>query len=376
MFISSTQLFATAALAALAPLSAAVPCAGSYPAEARPKSNDYRPWSTPVKGYATPSPPHFVVYSDEWVSGGQFPPTPAQISGFTVFALSFWLSSGPADNAETWVQLDNSTRSSIKSSYEQAGIKLIVSAFGSTETPASSNNDPTQTAQNLANFVKQYDLDGVDVDFEDFDAMSAGTGVQWLTTFTQALRKQLPQGQYLLTHAPVAPWFSPGMYTDNAYIQVDDNVGNLIDWYNVQFYNQGSSEYTTCNGLLYESSQTWPNSSVFQLAYTGVEMDKIVIGKPATSGDASNGYMNTTYLAQCVADAKQDGWNAGVMVWEFPDAAASWIQSVRAKSWPVSSFKKQTQQPMPAPVRGSGSQVILQGFWERVRFWSMELIQL
>jgi hypothetical protein len=36
----------------------------------------------------------------------------------------------------------------------------------------------------------------------------------------------------------------------------------------------------------------------------------VVIGKPATKGDASNGYMNTTLLAQCVDTAYQQGWGA------------------------------------------------------------------
>ncbi|KAE9394712.1 hypothetical protein BT96DRAFT_978359 [Gymnopus androsaceus JB14] len=32
---------------------------------------------------------------------------------------------------------------------------------------------------------------------------------------------------------------------------------------------------------------------------------------------------------------RDSGWNAGVMVWEFPDASWSWIQAVRASSFPV-----------------------------------------
>lgn len=42
-----------------------------------------------------------------------------------------------------------------------------------------------------------------DVDYEDEPAMNKANGAaeQWLVTFTQALRSQLPQGQYILTHA-------------------------------------------------------------------------------------------------------------------------------------------------------------------------------
>ena len=40
------------------------------------------------------------------------------------------------------------------------------------------------------------------------------------------------------------------------------------------------------------------------------------IGKPATSGDASNGFIAPATLATCVSQAKAKGWDAGVMVWE------------------------------------------------------------
>lgn len=81
-------------------------------------------------------------------------------------ALSFWLLSGPADQVEEWVLISNATRASIKSSYNAAGISLIVSAFGSTDTPTTSGYDPTTVANELAAFVLEYDLDGVDIDYE------------------------------------------------------------------------------------------------------------------------------------------------------------------------------------------------------------------
>jgi len=46
-------------------------------------------------------------------------------------------------------------------------------------------------------------------------------------------------GEYILTHGPVAPWFSPGgKFPGGAYLTIDKTVGDLIDWYNVQFYNR------------------------------------------------------------------------------------------------------------------------------------------
>jgi len=285
----------------------------------------------------TPAAPHFVVYSDAWVSGEDGPPPVSQINGYNVMALSFLLTNGAFDKAAEWASLSSSQRSTIKQQYENAGIKLIVSLFGSTDTPTTNGADPVATANTMAAWVKKYDLDGVDVDYEDLNAMNQqnGEAEQWLTTFTQQLRTQLPQGQYILTHAPLAPWFSPGAYASGAYLTVNQNVGNLIDWYNVQFYNQGSTEYTTCTGLLTKSSEVWPKTSLFEIAASGVPQNKLLIGKPATNSDASNGYIPPSTLASCVQQAKNKGWNGGVMVWEFPDASAPWIATVRSESWPV-----------------------------------------
>ena len=59
-----------------------------------------------------------------------------------------------------------SQRSTIKSQYNAAGISLIVSLFGSTDAPTSSGADPVATANTMAAWVKQFGLDGVDVDYE------------------------------------------------------------------------------------------------------------------------------------------------------------------------------------------------------------------
>ncbi|KAG5654369.1 hypothetical protein H0H81_003827 [Sphagnurus paluster] len=277
--------------------------------------------------------PHFVVYSDSWAGG--LPPTVAEIEGFNVVALSFLLAQGACDQALGWTQLSTAQRASIKSQYAAAGIKLIVSAFGSTDTPTTSGADPIAMADTMASWVLQYDLDGIDVDYEDFGAINAGDGKAeaWLASFTTQLRTHLPQGQYIITHAPVAPWFSP-VYPAGAYRKVHETVGDQIDWYNIQFYNQ--NEYTTCDNLLTASSTTWPESSVFQINSSGgVPLHKLVIGKPASTSGANNGYMSHTLLASCIQEAQAKGWNAGVMAWEFPDASSSWIQSVRSSAFPL-----------------------------------------
>lgn len=81
-------------------------------------------------------------------------------------ALSFLLASGAADEAAVWEQMDSSSRTQLKQKYADAGIKIIVSAFGSTETPTTSGTDAKTCASQMASWVKQYGLDGIDVDWE------------------------------------------------------------------------------------------------------------------------------------------------------------------------------------------------------------------
>lgn len=146
-------------------------------------------------------------------------------------ALSFLTSRGALDNAGSWASLSEGDRASVKAQYAAAGIKLIVSAFGSTETPTSSGTDPAGAATTMANWVKQYNLDGIDVDYEvktscslpcrcfaddvtrtsrrcgqvrrsfsdeGIEPLTLGTGTAeaWLATFTQTLRTILPQGKW------------------------------------------------------------------------------------------------------------------------------------------------------------------------------------
>ncbi|VDB91374.1 unnamed protein product [Peniophora sp. CBMAI 1063] len=286
---------------------------------------------------AAPAAPHWVVYTDRWISGETGPPDVSLLDGFNTYILSFWLTSGPADQAVEWASLTADQRSSIKSSYAAAGIKMMVSAFGATDAPTTNGADAVATADSLAAWVVEYGLDGVDVDYEDFTAFNGGTtaAVDWLVAFTTELRAKLPASDYIITHAPVAPWFEKG-YSGGGYLAVDSAVGSLIDWYNIQFYNQGATQYTDCTGLLTTSGGQYPGSSVFEISANGVSLDKLVIGKPAVAADAtSGGYIDPSTLATCVSQAKAQGWNAGVMSWEYPDGDAAWIKTVRGSAYPL-----------------------------------------
>ena len=57
-------------------------------------------------------------------------------------------------------------------------------------------------------------------------------------------------------------------------------------------------------------------------SYAGVPLNKIVIGKPLDAGKASNGYTDPALLHQCVYQARQQGWNGGIMFWEWTSVSS------------------------------------------------------
>ncbi|KAJ7765493.1 glycoside hydrolase family 18 protein [Mycena maculata] len=179
----------------------------------------------------------------------------------------------------------------------------------------------------------------VGVDYEDFAAFEAGTGAgeNWLTSFTTQLRTILP--------VAVAPWFSPRIWGGGGYLAVDAAVGDIRDWYKVQ---RGQPSTPHARRLINESSTTWPSSALLQICASSIALDKLVVGKPAGTGYANNGFMDAATLAGCLVTAKDVFLflstihsthclraAGGAMVWEgslvkYPGAKAARIETVRS----------------------------------------------
>jgi len=282
----------------------------------------------------------FITYIDkitawwppEAIAGAIGVPGYAPTSSYNTINLAFWTSNnGPVDAALVWanayqyVSADNPWGNSTQAvqaawlkAYHAQGIKVMVSAFGDTDYPTTEGKDPTTVATNLANFVKTNQLDGVDLDWEDNSAMDAGTGEQWLITCTNKLRSLLGSG-YLISHAPQAPYFmGPPQYKNGGYLTVNQQAGSSIDYYNIQFYNQATSSYSSYTAL-FQTSDGWANgTAVYQIAKS-VPVTKLIVGKPVTTGDATNtGYVSVSNLASYLQQGQAAGsWKAGVFGWQY-----------------------------------------------------------
>ena len=259
--------------------------------------------------------------------------------------LSFWTTNqGPVDVALLWCNaiiycsVDNpwgSTTQEIQQAwlnlYHQYGVKVLVSAFGATDFPTTQGADPIVTAEALAKFVLDNNLDGVDLDYEDNGAMETGTGVPWLISCTRKLRELLPK-PYIISHAPQAPYFmGTSKYPDGGYLTVNSEVGNDIDYYNIQFYNQDSSKYDTYETLFNVSDGWATNTAVKQIA-TSVPKEKLVVGKGVKPEDYYNtGYVPVNDLANYLKQGAEEGYNAGFMGWQFSsDTTGSWSDTLAA----------------------------------------------
>ncbi|KIL00175.1 glycoside hydrolase family 18 protein [Paxillus rubicundulus Ve08.2h10] len=62
---------------------------------------------------------------------------------------------------------------------------------------------------------------------------------------------------------------------------------------------------------MYDHQHVFINLAIirpFQITANCASLDKLDIGKPVTTTDATNGYMGSTGLASCVAEAYAAGW--------------------------------------------------------------------
>jgi hypothetical protein len=104
---------------------------------------------------------------------------------------------------------------------------------------------------------------------------------------------------------------------------------------------EGATEYTTCANLLTTSSNTWPKTALFQIAASGVPLSKLVIGKPGTTNAASNGFMSTSTLASCLAQAKTQGWSEWLVPYvESLNSNFKWFTDAGAMVWEASAVSE------------------------------------
>jgi chitinase len=288
--------------------------------------------------------PRKVIYIDDgnWDSP-QTSIIGAANAGFNVIILAFYMHTGPSDFLTAWEGLSSSTKQSTISTIHSKGAVLLVS-FGGGADGNPYTLDAYTTGQTVGKYAKAQYLDGVDFDLENFDqgftvnGHSAAWTIDWCKNITYGALNGFGQGA-VLTHAPQSPYFGPVGATNTwagssgGYTGVYNEIKDILTFFNVQFYNQGSSCYVTYSSLFENGAGSCglPGSSVMEIFKAGVPLNAIVVGKPVHPDDAGDGYVAPATLNSWFQTANSSfGWNAGIMGWEWTDdgTTAAWLKEI------------------------------------------------
>lgn len=282
-----------------------------------------------------------VIYMDWKISwsdlGGDIKSAIEQ--GATHVVLGFFMSDrGPADAAQVWAQMTDGEKQEVMAHAKSQGAKVMVSAGGATENVEGFvlQNSPTgdEYGKAAALWCKEHMLDGVDFDLELSPGNSApfkdGTFISWAVAATKAARLVLgPSG--IISHAPQAPYFSPAWAGPKAgYVDIYKQTGSDIDFFFIQYYNQGVGIYDTSNQIFLDPGDAWAaGSAIVDLTKAGIPSDRIVVGKPvAMTGMANNGMVEALTLAKWINSARTNSllkYQGGVGGWMWATGDAETI---------------------------------------------------
>ncbi|WP_218131780.1 hypothetical protein [Tenacibaculum sp. MAR_2010_89] len=107
----------------------------------------------------------------------------------------------------------------------------------------------------------------------------------------------------------------------DGYVKIMQQVGNSIDWLNVQFYNNPP----------WSSNPNQIVTSYWQFSkLAGLSPEKIMIGLPVTPRDAGSGYMLIDeIITEVIEPIQQNGILGGMMNWQFSsDKDGVWAEKI------------------------------------------------
>lgn len=192
-------------------------------------------------------------------------------------------------------------------------------------------NNPDLFESDLLALLPKYPNGSYCFDYIDFDLenLEPNIDVQQFSDFfgsvATSLKRDIPN--VLISHAPQTPYFTSDY--NNVYTAFYTAYQSVIDWFNIQYYNNGSSN--TFEEIFLNSDNTrYPGVAVLQLIQKGIPPHVIVVGKPVNAQEGSSGgyvplnpIQESTTLSSFVQQAFQteslSGWasEGGVMIWYF-----------------------------------------------------------
>ena len=260
---------------------------------------------------------------------------PSLLAGYNTYVLAFWTTyaptkpadatGGPMDSLEAWVNLTSSDRAAMKKKFHDAGIRITFTCFGGMDDHTTwSPEYAQQVAVDVAAFTQQYDLDGVDIDYEAFNyaATDPVDTMLFLTTLTTTLRQNLPR-PYMLTYSVWPRWFAAGDIWSSRPESVASQDMDDIDYVNAMFYG-GPNIWDTCTELMTDAG-TYPGTSFGEIVAQGtIPANKLLVGRQMYGTNASD--RNGTMVGECLKGHEV----GGVATWQYYPNFPNYIGDLRA----------------------------------------------
>lgn len=198
-----------------------------------------------------------------------------------------------------------------------AGTDFVLSVGGAKgSVDLSTPGNVSNFVDSVADIVRTYGLDGVDIDLEhalDVD----GT--------TSALRQLhgIFGDDFMITMAPQTLYVQPG----GAYLELIKNVADIITVVHTQYYNSGSM--LGCNGQVHSQGSVDFITAQACILLNTLRPDQVSLGLPASPSAAGSGYVDpgvVTDALDCLTRATNCGGFtpqqphpslSGVMTWSI-----------------------------------------------------------
>lgn len=128
------------------------------------------------------------------------------------------------------------------------------------------------------------------------------------------MRELLPS--HKIIHTVDSRLLRPSIYPNEGYIKINREVGQMIDFYNVKFFGNANSTYSTYDDLFMRATGSYASTSVREISQQGFSLNKIIVGKTTVPG--ASGAVADLVLKDWANRARQQfGWNAGFWLGEF-----------------------------------------------------------
>ena len=186
-----------------------------------------------------------------------------------------------------------------------------------THTTHTNTHTHTRSCRFMVDALINYQLKHYDFDIEQindkFDECA-----EFLGETCKALKKLKPS--CIISHAPQPPYFTPSF--GSIYVNFYNSYKEYFDWFNIQYYNNGPSDsYEEI--FIQSNASVAPNTSVLELMKRGIGGNYIVVGKPMSDKEATEGYVRldtlSSYVEQAFNDSSLKDWSntGGEMIWIY-----------------------------------------------------------